>query len=350
MSGLVLVTGASGFLGAKLCAALVARGRRVRALYRRPAPPPELAALEAGGVELLRGDLACPETATLAVSGAQAVIHAAALASDWGHEALFWAANVDATRNLLGAAQKAGCSTFVYISSAVVHGFGPHVDTDEEGPYRPLHYPYQITKLEAERLVLARSCDDFRCLAIRPCNVYGPGDRTSTYAMFSAIMDGRFGYLGDGSAYTCPVYIDDLVEGVLRALDCLEAPGWPRCAGMPILLSDGEKVSWKRYVEIMYAAAGSRKRPLSLPVWLAKGAASGMSAAWRLLGAANPPPLTSYRVEQGSRHYHFSNHRARELLDFEPRIRVEEGLVRTAKAFLEERAVREAGQRSSARI
>lgn len=113
MSGLVLVTGASGFLGAKLCAALAGRGRRVRALYRRPAPPPELAALEARGVELVRGDLACPEAAALAVTGAQSVIHAAALASDWGPEALFRAANVDATRTLLGAAGKAGCSTFV---------------------------------------------------------------------------------------------------------------------------------------------------------------------------------------------------------------------------------------------
>lgn len=337
--GPILVTGASGFLGSHLCAALTARGDRVRAMYRRERPPAELAALAAadgasGKVELMRGDLDDPQAAGRAVKGARAVIHTAALASDWGDEALFRAANVGATMRLLDAAEREGCATFVHISSAVVHGFGPHMETTEEGPYHPLRFPYQTTKLEAERLVLARDRPGFRTTAIRPCNVYGPGDRTSTYAMFTAILDSTFGWLGDGSAFTCPIYIDDLCSGVLLALDA------PEAGGEAILLSDGEKVQWRRYVEIMFGAVGSGKRPVGLPVWVAWPVAAVMTFLWRAVRAKNAPPLTLYRVEQGSRNYHFSNAKARRLLGFEPKVFCEEGLALTAKAFLAERAER----------
>jgi nucleoside-diphosphate-sugar epimerase len=338
--GPVLVTGASGFLGSHLCASLAARGESLRALYRRARPPAELAALAANteAVELMRGDLEEAGDAERAVRGVRALIHAAALASDWGEESAFRAANVSSTLNLLDAAERAGCPTFIHISSAAVQGFGPHEDTTEEGPYHPLHFPYQTSKQEAERLVLERNRPGFRTTAIRPCNVYGPGDRTSTYVMFAAILDATFGWLGDGSAYTCPLYIEDLCDGVLLALDA------PESGGEAILLSDGVKMTWKRYVELMYKALGSEKRPTALPVRLARPAARFMSFLWRLRGSEHAPPLTPYRVEQASSHYHFSNRKARALLGFQPKVFCEEGLVLTARAFLAERA--EGGDRS----
>jgi len=343
MSGrpLVLVTGASGFLGSHLCEALAARGDRVRALYRRANPPAALARLtgqeaaesgiERGAVELFNADLGDAALVRGAVEGADAVIHAAALASDWGDYELFERSNVRVTRDLLAAAEAAGCASFVFIGSAVVHGFGRHVDTTEEGPYFPLKYPYQLTKKEAELLVLARNREGFKTVAIRPCNVYGPGDRTSTYRMFSAILDGAFGYIGKGAALTCPLYIDDLCAGVLAALDR------PQSAGQAILLTDGQKVSWRDYVAAMYEAIGTDRRPLALPKPLAFAAARVMDFAARLFRFREAPPLTLYRVEQGSSHYHFSNGKARRLLGFEPRTFYREGLGLTARAFLEDR-------------
>jgi nucleoside-diphosphate-sugar epimerase len=342
---LVLVTGASGFIGQHLCAALAARGDSVRALYRRSNPPPELLALaEAGAadgaaprgggrVQLFKADLADEALGREAVRGVDAVIHSAALASDWGRLGAFMETNYEATARLLGAARDAGCGTFVYVSSAVVHGFGPHVDTTEVGPYYALKYPYQITKRMAEDYVLARNSDGFRTTAIRPCNAYGPGDRTSTYRMYDAILDGVFGYIGAGEALTCPVYIDDLCAGVLAALDR------PEAAGEAIIITDGQKVAWKDYVRAMFAAVGSLKRPTGLPKSLAFAAAWLMTLGARALRRPEAPPLTMYRVEQGSQDYHFSNGKARELLGFEPRVFYEEGLARTAKAYLEERAV-----------
>jgi nucleoside-diphosphate-sugar epimerase len=336
----ILVTGASGFIGSHLCASLAARGDSVRALYRRrqaPRPLLDLASARGApsggtGVELFNADLGDPERVREAVVGVDAVVHAAALASDWGSLELFIKANYDATVLLLEAAREAGARSFVYFSSAVVHGFGPHVDTTERGPYYPLKYPYQITKMMTEEYVLAQNAPGFRTTAIRPCNVYGPGDSTSTYRMYDAITDGVFGYIGRGSALTCPVYIDDLCAGTLAALDS------PAAGGQAILLTDGMKVAWKDYVDVMFAAVGSRKRPTRLAKGLAYATALAMTAAARALRSREAPPLTMYRVEQGSQDYHFSNAKARELLGFEPKVFYQEGLALTARAYLEDRA------------
>jgi nucleoside-diphosphate-sugar epimerase len=341
----ILVTGASGFIGSHLCAALASRGDSVRALYRRAEAPPELrdlalafASADDGGprVELFNADLSDPARVEEAVAGVDAVVHAAALASDWGSLELFLAANYDATVGLLEAAREAGAGRFLYFSSAVVHGFGPHVDTTERGPYYELKYPYQITKRMTEEYVLAQNGDGFKVAAIRPCNVYGPGDRTSTYAMYDAIMGGVFGYIGSGKALTCPIYIDDLCAGALAALDSDDA------AGEAVLLTDGMKVPWRDYARVMFEAVGSRKRPTSVPRPLAYAAAGAMTAAARAIRARKAPPLTMYRVEQGSQDYHFSNAKARSLLGFEPKIFFEEGLAITARAYLKERSEKEA--------
>jgi 2-alkyl-3-oxoalkanoate reductase len=343
----ILVTGASGFIGSHLCAALAARGDAVRAMYRRAVAPPELAALAgdaAGGgrVELFNGDLSDEARVLEAVLGMDAVVHVAALASDWGPLELFIAQNYDATARLLEASREAGAGKFLFISSAQVHGYGNHVDTTERGPYYPLKYPYQVTKAMAEEYVLAQNSSSFRTLAIRPCNVYGPGDHTSTYAMLDAVASGFFGYLGPGEALTCPVYIDDLCAGILSALGCEDA------AGQAIILTDGMKVRWKDYAAALYRAAGSRKRPVSMPRPLAYAAAAVLTGAAKAARSPKRPLLTMYVVEQGSLNFHFSNEKARELLGFEPRVFFEEGVVLTANAYISEKAAKAAAREERA--
>jgi Nucleoside-diphosphate-sugar epimerases len=351
MDRLILVTGASGFIGSHLCAALLERGERVRALYRRRQPPAELrelaerfgkrSAAAGPSLELFNADLGDRARVLEAVSGVDSVIHVAALAADWGELELFVKANYDATVLLLEAAREAGARRFLYFSSAQVHGYGDHVDTTERGPYFPLVYPYQITKRMAEEYVLAQDSPSFRATAVRPCNVYGPGDYKSMYAMFDNILGGVFGYLGDGSRLTCPVYVDDLCAGVLLALECEES------GGRAILLGDGDKVSWRDFSMAMFSALGSRRRPVAMPVPIAYAAAGAMAAAKRLVRSEKAPPLTKYVVDQGAHNFHFSIATARSLLGFEPRVFFEEGIGRTAKAYLSELAARPGAKRLS---
>ncbi len=327
----IVITGASGFLGRHLCAFFSHLGYQVRAVYRRSQAPLELQLLAQQGVELMNLDLSIAGSTDLACKGMDIVLHSAALAYDWGPYELFKKANVDITDSLLDSAQRAGCGNFIYISTAAVHGFGIHENTTEDGPFYPLRYPYPITKLIAEKRVLACNRPGFRAVAVRPCNVYGPGDVTSTYTMYEAILEGTFGYIGSGAAYTCPIYIDDLCEGVRLMVEN------DHLGGQVVLLSDGCKVRWRDYVQTMYHAVGSSRHPVSLPIPLAFTAAGVMGFGAKVLHTVKAPPLTRYRVEQAAHHYHFSHDKAKKLLGFEPKTFYEEGLGLTAEAFLRDR-------------
>ena len=324
----MVITGASGFLGRHLCKRFVESGYHVRAIYRRSQAPEDLVHLVSQGLELLNLDLVTPEAADLACRNMDIVLHSAALAYDWGPYDLFKQSNIDVTERLLNSAERLGCSEFLFISTAAVHGFGSHVDTTEEGPFYPLRYPYPITKFIAEQQVLSRNRQGFRTVAIRPCNVYGPGDLTSTYAMYQNILSGLFGYIGSGNSYTCPIYIDDLCAGVHLVVES------DKLGGEAIILSDGEKVCWREYTETMFAAVNSVKKPFSLPKPLACTAARILTLGANIIRSAQGPPLTRYRVEQGSTHYHFSNEKAVKVLGFTPKVFYQEGLQLTAEAFL----------------
>ena len=324
----IVITGASGFLGRHLCKQFMELGYQVRAIYRRAQAPEDLIQLASQGLELVNLNLNAPDAADSVCQGMDIVLHSAALAYDWGPYDLFKQANIEVTERLLDCAERLGCRDFIFISSAAVHGFGSHEDTTEDGPFFPLRYPYPITKLLAEQSVLKRNRPGFRTVAIRPCNVYGPGDVTSTYTMYQTILHGSFGYIGSGKAYTCPIYIDDLCSGVQLVVES------DKLGGEAIILSDGTKVSWRDYTKTMYEAIGSTKKPLSLPKTLAFTAAGLLSFGANIIHSSKAPPLTKYRVEQGSTNYHFSNEKARKILGFSPKVFYQEGLKRTAEAFL----------------
>ena len=282
----------------------------------------------AGSVELFRADLADAVEFAKAVRGVDAVIHSAALATRLGPARALHPGQLRRHENAARGRARAGCRTFVYISSAVVHGFGHHVDTSERGPYYPLKYPYQITKMMAEEYVLARNAEGFRTTAIRPCNVYGPGDHEHLPDV-RRHHDGIFGYIGSGASLTCPIYVDDLCEASWRRSAApARRPGYHSHRRPESLV---ERLC-PRHVH----AVGSKKRPVGTPKSLAYAAAWLMSTGARAIQRQTRPLLTLYPIEQASQDYHFSNEKARELLGFEPRVFHEEGLARTAKAYLQE--------------
>jgi 2-alkyl-3-oxoalkanoate reductase len=326
----VLVTGASGFVGGWVARALVARGDGVRAVYRRSTMPDHLVRLAACGAEVIRQDLETEGEADAAVRGMDAVIHAAARTGDWGTAALFREQNLEMTVRLADAALRAGCRCFVYVGSVAVHGFGPHVDSTEEGPYYPLIHPYQVTKKMAEEYVLSRNGPSCRTTCIRPGLVYGPLDTTTLYRLLDAQRLGVRGTLGGGRSLTCPVYVEDLVEAVLLGL------GQERSAGEVFDITGGERVTWRELLDHAAALQGLRPR-LDLPIPVARAAAAVLEAVFGFLGipaSAKMPPVTRYRVEQLAYDYHFSIAKARRLLGYEPRTAWQEGVRRTVDAFL----------------
>ncbi|MFO1159862.1 MAG: NAD-dependent epimerase/dehydratase family protein [Reyranellaceae bacterium] len=194
MRGLVAVTGATGFVGPHLVAALGRRGWRVRLLVRRWSPLPSLGGVEA---ELVLGDLADDDALQRLVEGADAVVHAAGLIKARRPDE-FMAVNRDGTARLSAAA---GTARLVLLSSLAAR--------------EPQLSPYAASKRAAEEAVAGRAGP---WLAIRAPAVYGPGDR-ETLAYFRAVARGLAPRPLVAEARLSLIHVADLAEVVAQAVD-----------------------------------------------------------------------------------------------------------------------------------
>jgi nucleoside-diphosphate-sugar epimerase len=336
----VAVTGASGFLGSTLCRLLQEQGVAVRAVHRRQGTPPALADVAATAaargrdLTLVSADLESVEGARRAVEGCSAVVHAAARVTDWGSEREFLSANLDATAALLDAAEAVGCSRFVYVSTTGVHGLQGHRGTTEAGPYYGGLNHYQRSKRLAEKAVLGRNRPGFTTTSLRMGYLYGPADTTTTYRMFRAIETGTFGWIGDGSARTSLIYVEDACRALAAALTSKGV------AGQCINITDGSAVAWKDLVTEMYRALGSMRRPRGVPKPIALAVAGLLTAGAHLMGSRNGPALSAFRVRRSTTDCVFSNEKARDLLGFQPTVSFAEGLKRAADAWASSRGPR----------
>ncbi len=172
-SPIIVVTGANGFVGSRVCALLAERGASVRALVRRPGTAPRLT-----GVQERVGAFDDPAVAAAATSGAQAVVTTVhPMGSDWSTQHRI---GVEGTAVLAGAARDAGATRLVHISTAAVYDRSPGTgDVDESSPLVPdAANAYAVSKRDAD-LALA-GLDRLTRVLVRPPAILGPG-RTSVW-------------------------------------------------------------------------------------------------------------------------------------------------------------------------
>ncbi|KAB8332795.1 NAD(P)-dependent oxidoreductase, partial [Scytonema tolypothrichoides VB-61278] len=223
MRGGVLITGASGFIGLALARRLRADGRPVRAFIRpRPADDPALAELRAIGAEVTFGDAADATALAPAMAGADAIFHMVGQLQVAGlSDALYERAHVEGTRALLRAAAAAApTAPIVYASTTGVLGPTGPAPLDEEAPLRPGTI-YERTKAAGETLARQLGAElGLRLVVARPGLVYGPGD-LHLLGWFRAIDRGLYRVVGRGDNPLHPIYIGELVEGLIR---CAAAP------------------------------------------------------------------------------------------------------------------------------
>jgi nucleoside-diphosphate-sugar epimerase len=329
----VLVTGASGFIGGWATRILVERGYAVRAQYRRSRIPAHLEEIRGLGVELRRCDLTVAEEVPPLLKDVEAVVHCAALTRDWGYEQDFFLHNVELTERLVDEARRAGCRVFVFLSSLSVYGFGGHRQSTEEGPFYPYVSGYQRSKRAAEEVVLSSAAPGFRVTVLRSGNAYGPGDTTTFYRLLAAQEKGVRGTVSGNRALTSPVYVEDLVQAVILALENEAA------AGQVFNITSGEEVTWREMMS--YCAGLLGVRPwLELPIALAWIAAYLFNGIYRLFRIKAEPVVFPYRVAHISRDYNFSIEKARRVLGYSPQTDWRTGLSRTVAAY---RRYRESG-------
>lgn len=264
---LVLVTGATGFVGRAVCAHLLEEGWRVRAALRR-----EAAAVPAGVEAQVTGDIT-QASWQRALEGVSAVVHLAAAVHRGGRqdEALYDAVNCRATGRLAEAAARAGARRFVFMSSIKVNG----ESTPPERPFRAADKPrpqdpYGRSKLCAERaLRQVAQASGLETSVIRPPLVYGPGVRAN-FLRLVRLVDSRlplpFASIRNRRSL---VYTGNLAALVGR---CLEHP---QAAGGTFLASDGEDLSTPELVRRIGAALGFSPRLFPFPPFLLPGKVTG---------------------------------------------------------------------------
>jgi nucleoside-diphosphate-sugar epimerase len=302
-----LVTGGAGFIGSHLAEELARRGERVRVVDSLITGKRENLA-HIRGVEFVEGDLAELETARRAVEDADFVLHQAAIPSvprSVQDPLTSHRANIDATVNLLIAARDARVKRVVYAGSSSAYGDTPTLPKAETMSTAPLS-PYALQKLVGEQYCqMFTRLYGLETVTIRYFNVFGPRqDPSSPYSgvislFISALCEGRQPVIyGDGEQTRDFTYVANVVDGVLRA--CL-APG---VSGDVINVATGGQVSINQLFRSVRDLVGGRVDPVYSP------ARAG-----------------------DVRHSQADIEKARRLLDYEPHVPFEEGLIRTVEWY-----------------
>ena len=304
----VLVTGGGGFIGSNLVRSLLDRGDDVRVLDNFSTG--NRGNLEGLDVQIVEGELRSYERVHNAVRGVEVVFHLGALGSvprSVQDPLTSSAVNIEGTLNVLLAARDEGVRRVVYSSSSAVYGTRRELPVTEATPPDPLS-PYGVAKLAAERYCVsfARVYESFESVVLRYFNVFGP--RQSPFSQYAAVIplfvtsiaeDRPVTIEGDGEQSRDFTYVGNVVDATVRAADAPAASG-----------------------EIVNVSAGA-------PVTINELA----DAVGRVLGKTvertfGPPRAGDIRASWAD------GARAREMLGYEPRVGLEEGLRRTVEFLL----------------
>ena len=250
MARTIFVTGGTGFVAGRFIeVALRDSATRVRALVRDPRRAERLLRWSSDRVEIVRGDLLDGQAVLGAVAGATHVLHAA-YGTD-GTDEEQYRATVEGARNVLDAAREHGPRRVIILSSLAVYDWGTGSRIDESSPLAVSGDAYARSKIEVERLA-REAFDRYQTptVVLQPSLVWGPGSETWTTSFLDALDEGPVP-LVDGGARACPlVYVDDVVDAVLRAF---EAPG---IEGERFLISSGERTTWRDLLQGYRALLG----------------------------------------------------------------------------------------------
>ncbi|RKS80311.1 nucleoside-diphosphate-sugar epimerase [Motilibacter peucedani] len=314
----VLVTGASGMLGAATVRALQARGDHVRVLQRRPSG--------LVGVEEVLGSVTDGGAVERACAGVDGVVHLAAKVSMTGPQAEFRHVNVDGTQRLLAAA---GDVPFVFVSSPSVAHAGRALVGAGAGPADPVRArgSYARTKAAAELLALEAGA-----VAVRPHLVWGPGDTQLVARIVARARAGRLALVGSGAALVDTTYVTNAADAMVAALDRAR-----ELAGTAHVVTNGEPRPLAELVERICAAAGAPAPTRHVPFRVAAAAGSLVEKVWPVVGPRvsgdDEPPMTRFLAEQLSTAHWFDQRETRRALRWEPAVPLEQGFALLAESY-----------------
>lgn len=259
---IILVTGANGFIGKKLCQKLQERGLYIRALLRKESEGP--------WNDFIVCDLVSEQIHLKDMKNVVTIYHFAGKAHALNEinstESEYDIINVEGTRKLLEAAATAGVHKFIFCSSVKACGEGDESILNEKSPCNPVNY-YGNSKLKAEKLVLDKNDIPHKCV-IRPSMVYGPGNPGNLSMLITIIGKGLFPPIPKINNMRSMVHIDDVISATILVAE-------KEVANQQIFnITDGEYYSTSQIIRWIRYYFGYKDKNFTLPYilfrWLAK--------------------------------------------------------------------------------
>jgi len=306
----VLITGASGFVGAAVLRALAGRGLKLRALARASSPLANLAGAEC---EIAIGDITDPAAMERAMAGVRWLFHVAADYRLWARDpGQIRRANLEGTRAVMQAALAARVERIVHTSSVATLRAGAGQPADESAALEEAKAigAYKASKVAAERLVETMVRDEgLPAVIVNPSTPIGPGDvkPTPTGRIVIEAASGRIPAFVDTGLNL--VHVDDVARGHLLAIE-------KGVVGERYILG-GQDASLRELLAAIAQLTGRRAPTLSLPraplyplAWAAEGFA-------QLTGAA--PFVTRDALAMAAHHMFFTSAKAQKALGYSAR-------------------------------
>lgn len=324
MSGLparAMITGANGFIGRALMNKLNALGVHTCGVDLSPDSARHVVA----------GDIAHNGDWQGQAKGCDMIFHTAAVVSNTASAAQYRAISVAGVRRVIDAAVRYDVPRFLHLSSVAAYGLEFEQTVTEAFPISVLSgYPYCDAKAASEHPVLAaHASGEIAATIVRPGDVYGPGSRPWVMIPLDMLRRRQFLLPASGRGVFSPVYIDNLLEGILAAAT------QPQASGQIFNITDGVGVQCRDFFSYHQRWVGRSGTPLALPTPLAKGVTS--LAEWSLTHVLRQPTEISIAsLAMLSRRATYSIEKAQRLLGYQPQIGLEEGMAITEK-WLRER-------------
>lgn len=257
---MILLTGATGFLGRNVARALVERGQRVRCLVRKTA---DLSPLQGLDLELAYGDVTDPESLTPATNGVDAVIHLVAIIREKG-DYTFRRVNFLGTGNLVEAAKKSGTGAFVHMSVI--------------GASSDPRYPYLYSKWLGEQEVVNSGIP---YTLFRSSLIFGEGDIFFNQLAQMVRLYPVVPVVGPGTVRFQPVWVKDVARAIVQAVEDKSLRGRTLYLGGP------EHLTYEGVIDIIIDVLKVSRWKLHVPLSLVR---PGVSAMETLM--PNPPITT----------------------------------------------------------
>ena len=344
----VLVTGGTGFLGRRIIERLLAEGRCVTVLARKPTPD-----LENRGVRFISASLDDAAAVSAACAGIETVFHTAAKVGVWGRYDDFFRTNVLGTRAVLAGCRAHGVQRLVYTSTpSVVYNGRDLAGADESLPLTTdCPSPYPLTKAIAEREVLAANSVLLRTVALRPHLIWGVGDPHLVPRVLERAHAGRLRIVGDGNNRVDMVHIENAVDAHVlaeRALSVCHPLGdkafappeeiKPVCnpigdqpsdgvsaAGHAYFITNGEPIVLWDWINDLLRAL--EEPPVTKKISLSAASTIGAicETLWRFLPVQTEPPMTRFIAAELAKDHWFDLTAAKRDLGYTPRVTMAAG-------------------------